>query len=112
MPKDAEPLPEEKFSQSLFEDVFNQEGESTDLDMYLIQTEELKRPKDDSQVEHEMQLLFAMNHSFCEDSALLEEERKRLERQEEVLALARKFKLFTHRTDDYRCPNASYYGGF
>jgi hypothetical protein len=32
-----------------------------------------------------------MNHSFCEDSAQLEEERKRIERQEEVLALARKF---------------------
>ena len=58
-----------------------------------------------------MQLLFAMNHSFCEDSAMLEEERKRMERQEEVLALAKKFKPF-NRSDDYRCPNASYYGGF
>lgn len=83
----------------------------TDLDMYLIQTEELQWPKDDSQIEHEMQLLFAMNHSFCEDSAMLEEERKRMERQEEVLALAKKFKPF-NRSDDYRCPNASYYGGF
>jgi hypothetical protein len=52
-----------------------------------------------------------MNHSFCEDNAMLEEERKRMERQEEVLALAKKFKPF-NRSDDYRCPNASYYGGF
>jgi len=63
-------------------------------------------------IEHEMQLLFAMTHSYAEDTALLEEERKRFERQEEVLELARVWKPFKHRTDDYRCRNASSYGGF
>lgn len=59
-----------------------------------------------------MKLLFAMTHDFEEDNASLEEERKRFERQEEILELARAFTPFVHRTDDYKCPNASYYGGF
>jgi uncharacterized protein (DUF169 family) len=59
-----------------------------------------------------MKLLFAMTHDFEEDNASLEEERRRFERQEEILELARAFTPFVHRTDDYKCPNASYYGGF
>ena len=39
--KEIEPSSEEKFSQRLCEDVFNGEENETDLDMYLIQTEEL-----------------------------------------------------------------------
>ena len=40
-----------------------------------------------------------------------EKESKRLERAKEVQALALKFKPSTY-TDDIRCENASYYGGF
>jgi hypothetical protein len=73
--------------------------------MLPVQTE-------DSHIEHEMKLLFAMTHNYKEDNAMLEAERKRLERQEEILELAKNFAPFTHRTDPYRCPNASDYGGF
>lgn len=50
----VEPVPEEKFSVRLWEDVFAQEDFATDFDMYLISTNALPEPTDFAQIVHEI----------------------------------------------------------